>query len=224
MTHVTTDEVLASLGIKPFHEKAPVNDPSKLGMEDFLTLMITELNDQDPFEPMDNTQMIAQMAQFASVSGLDQLNKSFAELSANLTSDQALQAGALVGRQVLVPTDIGYLGTGGAIKGQVELEQSAEVTLRVTDATGQLVRELPLGMQQGDVHFAWDGITDSGAYASPGIYWIEVDARYGRETAVLQPQIMAPVASVGTGADGKGLVLNLEGLGPVEFNQVTQIY
>jgi len=220
----SNDQILASLGLTPLESKAAVNDPSELKMDDFLTLMVTELNYQDPFKPMDNSQLSAQMAQFASVSGLDQLNQSFAELSANVTSDQALQAGTLIGREVLVPTDLGYLTSGGAIKGQVELEQRADVVVRVTNAVGQLVRELPLGLQEaGALRFSWDGITDGGDYAPAGNYWIEVNARIDGQSEVLQPQIFAPVESVNTGADGQGLVLNLQGLGPVEFKQITQI-
>ncbi len=131
------DDLLASLGVTPFAEKKAVRDPSELGIDAFLELMVTQLKNQDPSAPMDNTQMLTQMSQFASVSGLDKLNESFADLSSSMTSDQALQAGSLIGREVLVPTDTGYLTSGGTVRGQVELAHSADVVIRISDATGR---------------------------------------------------------------------------------------
>ncbi|MES9844823.1 MAG: flagellar hook assembly protein FlgD [Candidatus Sedimenticola sp. PURPLELP] len=225
MAAVNTDnDFLKQLGLSPIQSDKKVNDASELGIDAFLKLMVTQLSNQDPFEPMDNTQFVSQMAQFASVTGLDKLNESFDSFSASMTSDQALQAGSLIGRDVLVPSDQGYLATGGAIRGQVELDQSAKVVLRVTDAVGQLVREVSLGQQQaGPVHFSWDGITNEGEYAPSGNYNIQVEARYSGQSVSLQSQLFAPVESVSLGSSGQGLTLNLEGLGPVAFNQVKQI-
>ncbi|MEJ1353545.1 MAG: flagellar hook assembly protein FlgD [Candidatus Sedimenticola sp. (ex Thyasira tokunagai)] len=223
-TTTATDELLTSLGIQPFKEKAAINDPEELGMDAFLELMVTQLNNQDPFEPMDNSQMLTQMSQFASVSGLDKLNESFADLSSSMTSDQALQAGSLIGREVLVPTDTGYLTSGGTVRGQVELAHSADVVVRISDATGQMVRELNIGDHEGGaVQFSWDGITDSGDYANPGYYSIQVEAGGSEGTEALQTQLFAPVESVTIGGTGQGLTLNLGGLGPVAFDQVRQI-
>ncbi|OOZ37712.1 flagellar hook assembly protein FlgD [Solemya velesiana gill symbiont] len=225
MTTVNTDnDLLAQLGLSPIQSDKRVNDASELGIDAFLKLMVTQLSNQDPFEPMDNTQFVSQMAQFASVTGLDKLNESFDSFSASMTSDQALQAGELIGHDVLVPAYQGYLAPGGAIWGQVELDQNAKVTLRVTDAVGQVVREVSLGQQQaGPVHFSWDGITSAGDYAPSGNYYIQVDASYNGKTEALQSYLFAPVESVVLGSSGQGLTLNLEGLGPVAFNQVKQI-
>ncbi|MET0105118.1 MAG: flagellar hook assembly protein FlgD [Sedimenticola sp.] len=225
MTAVNADnDFLKQLGLTPLQTDTRVNDASELGIDAFLKLMVTQLSNQDPFEPMDNTQFVSQMAQFASVTGLDKLNESFDSFSASMTSDQALQAGSLIGREVLVPVDQGHLSAGGAIRGQVELGQSATVKVRVTDAVGQLVREISLGQQQaGPVHFSWDGITSDGEYAPVGNYRIQVEARRSGNAESLQTQIFAPVESVVLGSSGQGLTLNLEGLGPVAFNQVKQI-
>ncbi|MES9898682.1 MAG: flagellar hook assembly protein FlgD [Sedimenticola sp.] len=218
------DDLLASLGVTPFAEKKAVRDPSELGIDAFLELMVTQLKNQDPSAPMDNTQMLTQMSQFASVSGLDKLNESFADLSSSMTSDQALQAGSLIGREVLVPTDTGYLTSGGTVRGQVELAHSADVVIRISDATGQMVRELNIGDHEGGaVQFSWDGITDSGDYAGPGYYNIQVEAGGSEGTEALQTQLFAPVESVTIGGTGQGLTLNLGGLGPVAFDQVRQI-
>jgi flagellar basal-body rod modification protein FlgD len=222
------NDIYSSLGLTKQEEAAAASnsDPaSSMGLESFFKLMITQLNNQDPTKPMDNNQFLSQIAQFGTVSGLDGLNKKFNDLSASLTSGQALQAGSMVGRQVLVPMETGRLQTGGSITGQVQLESSAQdVVLHVTDSAGQLIKELRLGPQQGGpVNFSWDGSTDTGAYAAPGDYTLRLVAQHGSTNEDLQTQIFADVDSVSIGANNKDLTLNLHNLGPVPFNQVTQI-
>ncbi len=86
------------------------------------------------------------------------------------------------------------------------------------------MRELNIGDHEGGaVQFSWDGITDSGDYASPGYYNIQVEAGGSEGTEALQTQLFAPVESVTIGGTGQGLTLNLGGLGPVAFDQVRQI-
>ena len=217
-----TNDLYASLGLSQ-PQQAPAS--SDLGLDTFLTLMVTQLNNQDPFEPMDNGQFLGQIAQFGTVSGIDTLNQSFDTLAGSLVSGQALQAGDLVGREVLAPMDIGYLETGSSIKGQVDLESSAsDVVVRVTDPTGQLVRELHLGAQDsGPLGFNWDGINDRGEYVQPGYYNIEIQAIHGGTAEQLQAQLYAHVNSVSLGANGTSMTLNLEALGSVPFEQITQI-
>lgn len=221
----SSDDLFASLGLSREIESKSTNDPNQLGLETFLQLMVTQLNNQDPFEPMDNGQFLSEIAQFSTVSGLDKLNQSFGDLSTNLTSGQALQASALVGREILAPIDVGRLDTGGAIRGQLETEgYASDVTVLVADSAGQLVRELHLGAQDaGAVQFNWDGTTDSGDYAPPGRYTVRAQAARADGNEELQTQLYASVASVSLGANN-GLTLNLDGLGPIALNNITQIH
>ena len=220
-----TDDLFASLGLSRELESEKTNDPSELGLETFLQLMVTQLNNQDPFEPMDNGQFLSEIAQFSTVSGLDKLNTSFSDLSSNLTSGQALQAGALVGREILAPVDIGRLDAGGAIRGQATLAgYSSDVVVRISDHAGQLVRELHLGAHEsGAVDFTWDGKNDAGDFADPGLYSVRVEAVRGDGTEDLQTQLYATVDSVSFGANS-GLTLNLQGLGSIAFDNITQIH
>ena len=225
-TITAQDDLFASLGLSRAQQSTGTqNDASELGMETFLKLMVTQLNNQDPFKPMENGEFLGQIAQFGSVSGLDKLNRSFDGLSASLTSGQALQAGGLVGHDVLAPIDTGYLGNGGAIRGQVELgSASPDVVVRVTDQVGQLVREMPLGpADSGTLPFSWDGMKDDGTYAAPGRYRINVQAVDNGTPVDLQTQLFSRVESVSLGGSD-GLTLNLEGLGPIAFNNVKQIF
>lgn len=220
------DDLFASLGLAtPPDTRTPQNDASDLGLDTFLKLMVTQLNNQDPFKPMDNGDFLGQIAQFGSVTGLDKLNQNFESLAASITSGQALQAGGLVGREVLVPIEAGYLVPGEPIRGRVQLEQSTpQATVRVTDGVGQLVRELPLGSApSGALNFTWDGLDDAGNFAPPGIYNIRVAAVHGDQTVDLQTQLFSRVESVNL-SDRNGLTLNLKGLGPVAFNNVKQVF
>ncbi len=107
------DDLFSSLGLASGDTQSRgTNDANELGLNTFLKLMVTQLNNQDPFKPMENGDFLSQIAQFGSVTGLEQLNKSFESLSTNITSGQALQAGSLVGREVLAPVDSGYLMPG----------------------------------------------------------------------------------------------------------------
>lgn len=222
----TQEDLFASLGLaKPQTAATPQNDASDLGLNTFLKLMVTQLNNQDPFKPMENGDFLGQIAQFGSVTGLEKLNQNFESLAGSITSNQALQAGGLVGREVLVPIDAGYLVPGESIRGQVQVEQSTpQVTVRITDAAGQLVREMPLGTAPpGGLKFSWDGMDDSGAYAAPGTYRVSVEAVYGDENVNLQTQLFSRVESVNL-SDRNGLTLNLQGLGPIAFNNVKQVF
>jgi flagellar basal-body rod modification protein FlgD len=222
----TSQDLFSSLGLSQAQDNAKAtNDASKLGMDTFLKLMVTQLNNQDPMKPMENNTFLSQIAQFGSVSGLDKLNNQISSLSGSLTSGQALQAGSLVGHQILVPMGVGSLESGQAVRGQVSIpETSSDVTVRIYDTNGQLVRELPMGAaDSGDLKFSWDGTDDQGDFMPPGKYQVEVSAQYGDQNVLLQPELFANVESVSLSAKN-GLTLNLAGLGPVAFNSVKQIY
>jgi len=222
----TQEDLFSSLGLtRATQDGGPVNDASELGLDTFLKLMVTQLNNQDPFKPMDNSAFLGQIAQFGSVTGLDKLNNQIEDLSGSLTSGQALQAGSLVGHEVLIPLDVGSLQPGGSVRGRVDLPQSSSaLTLRVYDSLGQLVREQPLGgASSGSFQFSWDGIDDGGNHMPAGRYRVEVSAEQGGEPVGMQTELFAHVESVSlSGRDG--LTLNLAGLGPVAFNNVKQIF
>lgn len=224
MNNISTDnDVFSSLGlVRQPAEKAH----NELVLEDFLELMITELTHQDPFKPMENTELATQMSQFATVSGIGDLKNGFNSLSESLTSEKTLQAANLVGHQVLVPGGSGYLEAGGTTGGLVDLESSAsDLVVRVTDSAGALVREIDLGTRpEGEVAFNWDGITDSGDFAPAGRYWFSAEAQLAGESIAPATLTKATVSSVNIGAAGQGITLNLEGLGPTSLADVAEIY
>lgn len=221
-THSNLD-IYKELGLTRPPDKKPQN--TELGLEQFLKLMTTQLNHQDPFEPMDNSTFLGQMAQFGTVSGIQDLQNSFKELSGSMQSNQALQASGLVGRSVLVPSEFGALEAEGSLRGAVKLpSEASSLQLKIFDQSGQLVRSLDLGAgQSGTVHFAWDGFKEDGTSAAPGLYQFKVEGVVDGSPQALPSFAVARVDSVVIGEGGEGLTLNLAGQGSVPFGQVEQI-
>jgi flagellar basal-body rod modification protein FlgD len=197
-----------------------------LGQEQFLKLMTAQMTHQDPTKPMQNGEFLSQMAQFGTVSGIQDLQQSFKDFAASISSDQTLQAASLVGRTVSAPSEEGLLAAGGEIKGTVDLPaSSANVNLKILDPlTGDVIRIKSLGGHSaGPVPFVWDGMNDKGNLASPGVYKVQVEASMDGINTVLQTEIQARVESVSMGSGKNGLQVNLAGLGAVNFNQIKQI-
>jgi flagellar basal-body rod modification protein FlgD len=197
---------------------------SKLGQEQFLELMVAQIKNQDPTKPMDSSQFLGQMAQFGTVSGIQELQKSFSQMASSYQSNQALMASSMVGRSVLVPGSTGILPAGGALTGTADLPVSvAELTINITDSAGQQIRRLALGSKQaGEVKFSWDGLDDSGAPVAAGAYEVHAEAMLDGKNYAVDTAITAQVESVTLGG-AKGMQLNLAGLGAVALSDVKQI-
>jgi flagellar basal-body rod modification protein FlgD len=195
-----------------------------MGQEQFLELMTAQLQNQDPFKPMESGDFLSQIAQFSTVEGIGDLNDSFSGLSQSLVSNQALQATNLVGRQVLAPTGVAALSQGGNIRGNVELPAaSGEVVVNVYDQAGQVVRRLELGSQAaGPVAFQWDGLKNDGQFASPGSYFISAEASIDGQFESVETLLASEVRSV-TLSNSGGLLLDLDGIGSLDFSEVRQI-
>lgn len=212
-------------GLRSILDKEDDSDRTELGQNEFLKLMTVQLANQDPFEPMDNGDFMGQIAQFGTVNGINKLLVSFQELAANLQSSQALQASNLIGRQVLVNHDQGFLPADGSLIGAVELDSSAsDVAVNIYDTNGVVLGRVELGPQPfGLTQFSWDGTTIGGQRAPSGRYRIEVEATFGNTTESLTPQVIDQVRSLILGGGGQEMQVELENLGRVNFSQVNQI-
>ena len=195
-----------------------------MGQDEFLELMTTQLRNQDPMEPMDNGEFLAQIAQFGTVNGINELLTTTQSLSASLQSSQALQASNIIGRQVLVEHDEGYLSATGMVQGAADLGSSADVAVNIYDFSGQLVNRVDLGARSpGLVQFAWDGTTLNGTRAAAGRYRIEVEASRFGETESIAPMVTSTVTSLTLGGIGREMQVELENLGQIPFSQINQI-
>lgn len=216
-------DVYNSLGLTASQDQK--TSGNNLGIEDFMNLLVTQLTHQDPFKPMENTELATQISQFATVSGIDDLNKSFSDFAGNMVAQQSIQASNLVGHEVMIESYTGVLPTGGSLNGAVYLPSAgSNVKVQITDKSGALVRELSLGQQNaGMSQFSWDGITDSGDYADPGQYNITATASIDDTDQGLSTMVYANVDSVNIGGSN-GVLVNLDGLGMVPIDSVLEIH
>ena len=232
MTSVANfDDTLAKLGIgrtggAAGQPKVQTEvEANALGQDSFLKLLVAQMRNQDPFEPVKNEDMVAQMATFSNVAGISEMNKTLKDMAGRLESANAAQAISYVGKTVLVEGDTAFPNTDGTLSAVLPLDQSAdEVLVQISDNAGNLLRTLNFGAQGiGDVPIEWDGKTDSGAAAPAGPYKL-MSSVLRSGTRIASPlNVGAPVTSVSLGKDGSAPVLNLAGLGSKPLTAVRQV-
>jgi len=188
----------------------------------FLKLLVTQLKNQDPLNPMDNAQMTTQMAQISTVDGIEKLNATLKMILEGSNENQAMQAAALVGHAVLVPGS-GLALSGGMAIGGLELDEPADrVTVTIKDASGIAVKTMELvGLEAGSRSFAWDGRSDAGVQAADGAYTVSVSAQRGEAKVGAKALEMGTVSSVVRSS--LGISLNVGRLGTVGMSDVRQI-
>ena len=199
-------------------------DPDEaLGRTAFLGLMIAQISNQNPLEPAKNEAFVAQLAQFSSLEGIQNLNESMDTLVSSLRSGIAMDAAGLVGRNVLVPTTVTALNNLGGIGGTVDVDRSVpELTVEITNTTGNVVHRQELGPQtQGNLRFNWDGLLESGDVAAQDRYAVRA---YSTIDGVQQPFLVnLPDQVVSVSIEEGGLVANLAGGGSVTAAQIKEI-
>ncbi|WP_277970026.1 flagellar hook assembly protein FlgD [Sphingomonas echinoides] len=224
----TFDSTLTSLGINATTtakaNAAKTTSSQSLGASDFLKLMTAQLNNQDPFAPTDNTQMVAQLAQISSTSGIAEMGTTLKAIQDKLGATTAGDALGYVGRTVLTEGSTAYARAAGGLAGAVELDKDATgVTVSIRDANGQTLNTLSLGAQKaGTATYDWDGKDASGASAGSGPFTVSVEAADGGEAVTARNLVWAPVAAVSMPATGSPM-LTLPGIGQVATSAVRQV-
>ena len=192
-----------------------------LGQSDFLKLMTTQLQNQDPFAPMDNGDFIAQMAQFSTVTGIQEINNSIGKLVEEFDQARIATASNLLGHSVLVPGDTGLPDEDGQLHGVLDLPDRTLMTeLSYLDAeTGEVLHSEDMGpLAAGLVGFSWVNIPQSILDEGKRIK-IRAMIDTGEGPEQLSPSIYSKVvsASVGTGEE-KQVLLNVEGYGDLNVS------
>ena len=214
--------VLESLGLsKP---KQAVKE-QKLGQEDFIKLMTTQMNHQDPMKPMENGDFLSDMAQFSTVSGLKEIKDAFNSLATSLQSSQALQASSMVGRTVLVPGSMSTFSEGTPMKGAVVLDTNvSDLKVGILNDKGALVKEINLGNKAAGVaHFSWDGMLSADKKAMSGNYSIRAIGMVDGKSESLNTLISDTVQSVSLGTGGQSVSLTLANAGSAGLADVKEI-
>ena len=195
-----------------------------LGQNDFLKLLTAQMQNQDPFDPVDNTQMVAQMAQFSSLAGITEMSSTLKAIADKLGGTSMSDALGYVGRAVLVEGATNYPMTNGTVAGAIELDGNAtDVKVTITGANGAVMKTVSLGPQQaGIIDYEWDGSTDNGDPAGDGPFTINVTAVAGANTVPARSLIWAPVQSVALDASGTP-TLTIPGIGQLPTTAVRKV-
>jgi flagellar basal-body rod modification protein FlgD len=182
----------------------------------FLKLLVTQLQNQDPLNPMDNAELTSQMAQINTVTGIENLNTSVQALHSQFVQMQALQGASLIGRDVTVEgQQLSF--DGSTAEAGFSLEGPADaVQVDILNGAGQVVESLQLGAQESGRHgFEWD----ASKYPDAANYSFRVTATLGTTAVEATPLMLDRVQSVGL--DGtSGLMLTLERSGAVPYGDV----
>ncbi len=189
----------------------------------FLKLLVSQLKNQDPLNPMDNAQLTSQLSQISTVTGIEKLNSSMQSLSASFMSAQSLQSAGLIGHTVYTEGNTLSFNGSGAVGGGITLPQSVDsLKVNIVGPSGNVVRQLDLGAQQaGLTSFQWDGLSDSGSNSAAGSYSFQVLATSGGQTVPATSQIRGLVSSITLGSDGAHAMVT--GVGDVPVSQIKQI-
>jgi flagellar basal-body rod modification protein FlgD len=174
---------------------------------------------------MDNSQMAAEMAQFAQLGTLQNIQSSLTGLSGNISANaqsaQVLSSASLVGRQVLVPSNA-LTYSGSAVNGGVNVSTAGDVVVTIKDGNGNVVNTIDLGAQPAGLSsFTWNGKDSLGNAVANGTY--SVSANSGGKSAALTTYVAGAVTGVGYGGSSTGTYLQVAGIGGVPLSQVAQI-
>ena len=188
----------------------------------FLTLLVTQMQNQDPLNPMDNSQITTQLAQLSTVNGINSLNTTMNSLSSAMLSNQVLQSASLIGKHVLSAGNSMALQNGMAAYG-VDLPQSVDsMTVSISDQAGNVVKTINLGAQNaGTLSLQWDGTTDAGTQAPAGTYQFSVKATQAGSDVSATALSQDVVNSVSQ--NSTGVQLNLANSGAVALSAIKQI-
>lgn len=194
-----------------------------LGKQDFLKLLVAQLQHQDPLAPTDNTQFVAQLAQFSSLEQEQNINSGVSQLASNQQTTFAAQATELVGKRITATSTAITMNAGSATPLSFSLANPSSVTTaKIYDANGKLVRSLALGAQgAGQQTVAWDGKDSAGSTLADGAYTVQMSATDANQTAVGVSQTLTGVV---TGVDLSGGYVQLRvGSAEVTMSQITNV-
>ncbi|MDR2207925.1 MAG: flagellar hook assembly protein FlgD [Azoarcus sp.] len=214
-TDSTVSSVLSGLARKEPAQKTMMQDEQNR----FLTLLTTQLRNQDPMSPLQNAELTMQLAQMSTVDGIERLNKMMQSL---MESRELTDSTALIGRGVLVDGKGLGLTEAGAIGG-FDLNLPADtVTVTIHDSSGQVVKKLEFNkVDAGSHNYVWDGLAEDGSEAAQGMYTVSVSASLDGVPVGIKPLEFGPVTAVVRGAQGADLQVG--GLGIFKLDDIRQI-
>lgn len=204
-------------------KKNATTDKVNEAQDRFMTLLVTQMKNQDPLNPMDNAQVTSQMAQLSTVSGINKLNDTVAGLINNMNAGQTYQAANMIGRGVLVSgNQVSHEKTGGYFGVNVPAGADS-ISVNIKNGAGITIRTLNFGKQDAGANtLKWDGYTDNGELAPSGNYTFEVSGKLSNSAASVNPLSFAKVQSVST--QNGSVKLNLSNNTSMAMTDVKEIF
>lgn len=192
------------------------NSASALKTE-FLTLMVAQIRNQDPLNPLDGTEYVSQLAQMSTVEGIQNMSQLQRQNNVLMDTLQVLQTTQLVGKQVSLPVDRIKLDAKETVEGQIRLGQPAnDLVVRAINADGRVVEEAKLGARSaGEVQFELPKLP-------AGSYRLEVVARHGETTANYTPYLNRTVEKVSVPGNGGDVLLQVSGVGNLSLFSISE--
>ncbi len=212
--------ILDKLGINSAKEKfAPKDTKNQLGQEDFLKLMTTQLQNQDPFAPVDNADFIAQMSQFSTVTGITSMDETMKSVSEQLSEMRIASTTQMMGHSVLVPGKYARPDKEGVVSGLVDLpDTAANLNIIFESSDGEVLHQDSLGLQKaGLVGFEWRDLPDDIKLSNEPVTIRAFTGNSG-DTGELATQVFANVS--GTSKTDNGVMLEVEDYGSIDPTQV----
>ena len=219
------NNILNKLGINSSDNAAgSKKDSSVLGQAEFLKLMTAQLQNQDPFAPMDNGDFIAQMAQFSTVTGITEINTNLTNLGSKLEPNRIATAAQFLGTSVLVPGSSVTPDENGEIHGVIDLPASStNVGLTITNSRGEIVKTLELGAQQkGLVGFSWNDISEEIIENNERLT-LQAFAGNGNTTDGLSTAVYNKVIAASTPKDSEDVLLELKDFGEISASDALKL-
>ena len=220
------DALLSKIGAKKLSDAQASTAPkTTLGQEDFLKLMTAQMSNQDPFQPQSNTEMIAQMAQFSTVTGIQQLNQTMSSVQTEISQNRIATAANFVGRTVLVPGSTALADSTGGISGAVDLPSAATgLTVQISRSTGELVKTIDLGANpSGLVGFSWDGKDAGGNPIGDNNYTVKAIMTSGSKQSAAATDVYGPIteATIPSGSEPQSFTVG--GIGKINLTDIKSI-
>jgi flagellar basal-body rod modification protein FlgD len=219
----TLDALLQKIGAKAaISSTTPTAPKTSLDQTDFLKLMTAQMSNQDPFQPQSNTEMIAQMAQFSTVTGIQQLNTTVSGVATEIAQNRIATSASFIGKSVLVPGNTALADSTGGISGAVDLPTSASsLSLQITRSTGELVKTIDLGANPaGLVGFSWDGKDAGGNAIGDSTYSVKALMTNGGAQAVTATDVFGPITEAPVPAGTEVQTFKVGGVGTVNLSDI----
>ena len=216
------DTILKRLGVNGEEDNKPKHKDT-LGQSDFPKLMTTQLQNQDPFAPMENAEFIAQMAQFSTVTGITEMGTELKGIAEQLGEFRIATAANLLGNSVMIPGNYARPDAQGEIHGMLDLPSASGVTnLTFSNTAGDVLHHMELGPQAaGLVGFAWQDVPQSVLEGGEAIR-IEAFADMGEGMQSLTPSVYAEILAASTGDPTTGVMLDVRDYGSIPAADITK--